>query len=88
MANRKKGERLATYEPMQHIEVSTATLIQWSRNSPHTKMPRELRKALAWAVGRAAEWRGLLVGNPDPKPLQEFDYTVRLARRALALIRK
>lgn len=53
-----------------------------------TKMPRKYRNALAWAVGWARDWRGSLVGNPDPKPLAAFDTMVNRARAALKMIRK
>lgn len=49
-------------------------------------MKREHAAALRWAVGRAAEWRGELVGHDHPEAvaaLAEFDATVKKAQEAL-----
>jgi len=46
------------------------------------------RRALRWAVDRAAEWRGSLVGDPNPQPLAEFDAHVAEARAALRELTK
>lgn len=42
--------------------------------------------ALRWAITRAGEWRGSLVGNPDPFPLRKFDARMNQARKALEKI--
>lgn len=39
--------------------------------------------ALTWAVREAEGWRGSLIGNPDPQPLQIFDAKVVKAKQAL-----
>lgn len=70
------------------VEIPDSIIIQAARECDGTKMPRDMRRALAWAVNRAAEWRGELVGNPDPAPLKAFDAQVRAARLALRMIRK
>lgn len=43
---------------------------------------QELRM-LRWAVREAAAWRGTLVGNPDPVPLQDFDACIKIAKTAV-----
>lgn len=48
---------------------------------------KELR-ALAWAVGEAESWRGSLVGNPDPGPLEAFDACVAKAKLAMKKVRR
>ncbi|UXX42089.1 hypothetical protein [Pseudomonas phage phiH2] len=47
----------------------------------------ELR-ALARAVSEAEAWRGSMVGNPDPGPLEEFDAFVAKAKQALKKVRR
>lgn len=41
------------------------------------------RAALRRAVSEAEGWRGALVGNPDPEPLEEFDEFIEVAKDAL-----
>jgi hypothetical protein len=45
-------------------------------------------KALQRAVAEAACWRGNLIGNPDPYPLEEFDKHIATAREALKIVRQ
>lgn len=47
----------------------------------------ELR-ALARAVSEAEAWRGSMVGNLDPGPLEEFDAFVAKAKQALKKVRR
>ena len=47
------------------------------------KLTQRQRTALAWAVGRAAGWRGELTGDPDTGSLIEFEVEVRHATSAL-----
>lgn len=68
--------------------LSLSQLVHAWMTTDATKMPPNLRNALAWAVRRAEEWRGSLVGNPDPAPLAAFDAQTKRARNALRLIRK
>lgn len=39
--------------------------------------------AVQWAVEQAKVWRGSLVGNPDPEPLNVFDTMIARAEKAL-----
>lgn len=50
-------------------------------------MPRHV-KALGWAVAQAEDWRGSLVGNPDPGPLEEFDRFIAQAKEAMSIVRE
>jgi hypothetical protein len=45
-------------------------------------------KALTRAVWEAEAWRGQLVGNPDPRPLEEFDRFIATAREALKVVKQ
>lgn len=44
-------------------------------------------KLLDKAVQMAGDWRGSIVGNPDPEPLAEFDAFISECRRAVAQVR-
>lgn len=44
-------------------------------------------RALARAVSMAEDWRGAIVGNPDPGPLAKFDKDMAEAREALREVR-
>ena len=44
--------------------------------------------ALKWANENAEDWRGSLVGNPDPEPLEYFDLMVCAAKKALRKVKK
>lgn len=68
------------------VRVPAEVVAQAARASDFTKMPPHLRQALAWAVKRCAEWRGNLTG--DAEAVSIFDGRMKLARRALALIRR
>jgi hypothetical protein len=46
-------------------------------------LTRRQYKFLKWAVHRAEEWRGAEIGNPDPKPLRDFDANIKEAKLAL-----
>jgi hypothetical protein len=39
------------------------------------------------AVDDAEVWRGEQIGNPDPKPLAEFDARIRATRKVLAKVK-
>ncbi len=55
-----------------------------SKNVPLTYNDfRLLRKA----VDAAAEWRGSLVGDPDPQPLKDFDAEIASMRKVLDKLR-
>jgi hypothetical protein len=41
---------------------------------------------LSAAVSEAEEWRGAIVGNPDPEPLAEFDENIRQMKAALLIV--
>lgn len=43
---------------------------------------------LARAVEQAEEWRGALVGNPNPGPLQEYDAFIAQCKATLRKLRK
>jgi hypothetical protein len=43
-------------------------------------------RLLKAAVDDAAFWRGSMVGNPDPKPLAEFDARIRATRKVLSKV--
>lgn len=43
----------------------------------------ERRKIAKWLISVAKAFRGCLVGNPDPEPLQDYDFKIREARRLL-----
>lgn len=43
----------------------------------------KLRSCLRWALDQAENWRGSMTGNPDPRPLEEFDKRVRKCKEAL-----
>lgn len=43
-------------------------------------------RALRWAISQAEDWRGTLIGNPDPQPLEHFDAYIAFAKRALKKI--
>lgn len=43
---------------------------------------------LKWAIDQAECWRGSMVGNPDPRPLNKFDEDIKRARRTLMKLRK
>jgi hypothetical protein len=45
-------------------------------------------KALQMAVHEAEAWRGTLIGNPDPTPLQQFDAYIAIAKQALRIVVK
>lgn len=49
--------------------------------------PRHVR-ALARAVKEAESWRGSLVGNPDPQPLEDFDVFIAEAKEAMRIVRE
>lgn len=51
-------------------------------------LPRGALKALADAIDSAEGWRGTLVGNPDPVPLELFDAEIARMRAALAAVRR
>lgn len=38
-------------------------------------------------IDEAEVWRGSMVGNPDPVPLQQFDAFIARARQALERVR-
>lgn len=40
------------------------------------------------AVDMAEQWRGELIGNPDPKPLIDFDQRIQKMRDVLAKIKE
>lgn len=46
-------------------------------------LTRREYRFLKWAVDRAEEWRGELVGNPNPEPLKNFDAVVGETRKIL-----
>jgi hypothetical protein len=50
-------------------------------------LPRGAIKLLKEAIDEAAGWRGTLVGNPDPQPLEEFDSRIAAMRAALEAVR-
>lgn len=41
---------------------------------------------LKWAIGRAEEWRGELIGDPDTTSLDNFDACIKECRRILKTI--
>jgi hypothetical protein len=41
---------------------------------------------LKWAVGRAEEWRGELVGDPDLEGINNFDAAIKECKRILKKI--
>lgn len=43
---------------------------------------------LKWTVDMAEDWRGSMVGNPDPEPLEIFDAQIAEAKAALRQLRK
>jgi hypothetical protein len=51
------------------------------------RLPERYVQALVRAVDEAADWRGVLAGNPDPEPLREFDAFIATARCALEMVR-
>ncbi|MNQ65307.1 hypothetical protein D3C85_797600 [compost metagenome] len=57
------------------------------RDQPDELMPRHV-KALRDAVNLAEGWRGSMVGNPDPEPLEAFDRAIRRAKQALKIVRE
>ncbi|WP_281686406.1 hypothetical protein [Pseudomonas citronellolis] len=49
--------------------------------------PRHVR-ALARAVEEAEAWRGSMVGNPNPGPLEAFDKFIKEAKQAMRIVRE
>ena len=44
-------------------------------------------KNLGWAIARAEEWEGSMVGNPDTAPLERFQKRIKRAKYALKKLR-
>lgn len=49
----------------------------------HTGLSRAEIRLLVEAVSAANDWRGSLVGNPDPEPLAQFDARIAKMRAAI-----
>lgn len=43
---------------------------------------------IAWAIRNAEVWRGSLVGNPNPKRLEQFDKDIKHAKQGMRKLRK
>lgn len=52
------------------------------------KQTKKLCKAFKWSIEYAAACRGCLIGNPDPRPLAEFDYHLQEARNEYKKLKK
>lgn len=55
---------------------------------PKATLKRGDLAALARAVRRAAEWKGLYVGDPDDPTAEWFEAEMRRARAALRRVRR
>lgn len=47
---------------------------------------KEVKRCLGWAYLHAKDWRGSLTGNPNPQPLESFDYGLYRCRKALRIL--
>jgi len=48
-----------------------------------SKEEEEIISVLRWFIKYTTDWRGSLIGNPNPKPLKDFDKKLRKAKRLL-----
>lgn len=59
-----------------------------SRTYKSTPVSQRHLSALKRAIDEAEGWRGSMIGNPDPEPLEEFDGFIATARKALKSVRR
>lgn len=59
-----------------------------SRTYKSSLVSQKYLSALKRAIEEAEGWRGSMIGNPDPEPLEEFDEFIATARKALKAVRK
>jgi hypothetical protein len=59
-----------------------------SRTHKSTLVSQKHLNALKRAIDEAEGWRGQLIGNPDPGPLEEYDGFIAEARVALKSVRR
>lgn len=74
-------------EPTGHSNSTPMVRASSTKRRPDSGNPTGLSRAeirlLAEAVSEANDWRGSLVGNPDPGPLDEFDARITKMKAAI-----